>query len=75
MVEEKIYKLENGKELVIMESIKLNNIRYLLLCDNKSDDVKIGYEENNNLVFLNKDSKNFYEISMALFKKFKTKEI
>ena len=51
MVEEKIYKLENGKEKVLMSTVILNDKRYLLLCDNATEEADVAYEDNGNLIY------------------------
>lgn len=71
MVDERFYELDDGTELVLMESVTLNDIRYLLLSDNGSDNVYIAYENDGKLIFVDESYSLYSEIVMSLFKKFK----
>jgi len=71
MEEEKIYKLKNGKEMVLLTNANYNGIRYLLLCDGETDEIKIAYEEDKKLIYIDKENPNFSDILITLFKKFK----
>ena len=74
MAEEKIYVLSNGKKLVLMASKKIDEKRYLLLCEENTSDIKIAYEENRQLIFIEKDNKDFSKILIALVDIFKKTE-
>lgn len=72
MEEEKIYKLKNGQEMVLLASENYNGIRHLLLVDEKTDDIQIAFEENKKLVLINKQNPYFSDILIMLVKKFRS---
>lgn len=69
MVEEKIYKLENGTEYILMDRITYKDKRYLLLLNNADETSEIGYEENNQLFFIKEDDPNYDELIIEFAKK------
>lgn len=69
MEEERIYKLTNGQEMVLLASENYNGIRHLLLVDEKTDDIQVAFEENNQLVLINKQNPYFSDILIMLIKK------
>lgn len=69
MIDEKIYKLKNGEEKILMSYITYENKRYLLLSDEASDDFQIAYEENNELIYLDKNDARYNTILSLLSKK------
>ena len=69
MEEERIYKLKNGQEMVLLATENYNGIRYLLLVDEKTDDIQVGFEENKNLVLIDKQNPYFSDILIMLVKK------
>ena len=72
MEEEKIYKIKNGQEMVLLASENYNGIRHLLLVDEKTDDIQIAFEENKKLVLINKQNPYFSDILIMLVKKFRS---
>lgn len=73
MEEERIYRLKNGQELVLLANINRDGIRYLLLSDEKTDEVEVGFEENGNLVLIDKQNPHFSELLQMLLKKIEDK--
>lgn len=71
MEEERIYRLKNGKEMILLTTINYNGIRHLLLTDERTNDIEVAYEENEKLVFINKQNPYFSDILLMLFKKYK----
>lgn len=69
MEEERIYKLKNGQEMVLLASENYNGIRHLLLVDEKTEDIQVAFEENNQLVLINKQNPYFSDILIMLVKK------
>lgn len=69
MEEERIYKLKNGQEMVLLASENYNGIRHLLLVDEKTDDIQVAIEENNQLVLINKQNPYFSDILIMLVNK------
>ena len=69
MEEERIYKLKNGQEMVLLASENYNGIRYLLLVDEKTDDIQVGFEENNKLMLIDKQNPYFSDILIMLVNK------
>ena len=55
MIDERIYKLKNGEEIILMSYATYENKRYLLLSDEKTEDFQVAYEENNKLIYLDKN--------------------
>ena len=72
MEEERIYKLKNGQEMVLLATENYDGIRYLLLVDEKTDDIQVGFEENNKLILINKQNPYFSDILIMLVKKFRS---
>ncbi len=69
MIEERIYILEDGTEQVIIERINYNGIAYMLLKNNKKDEVKIGFEYDNKLLYIDSNDEDFEMVSSLLLKK------
>ncbi len=70
MLEEKIYRLKNGQEMVLMDRLEFNGQRYLLLVDNENEDnVKIGYEKDNNLYYLDENEEIYEKLILEFSKK------
>jgi len=69
MDEERLYKLEDGTEMVLMSRINYNDKRYLLLINNANNEVKIGYEEDNNLVYIEETNPIFNELIVQFSEK------
>lgn len=74
MIDEKIYRLKNGDEKILMSYITYEGKRYLLLSDESSDEFEIAYEENNELIYLDKNDK-IYNTVLSLLSKKLEKEI
>jgi len=69
--EEKLYVLEDGTELVIIEKINYYGVNYMLLKNSKSTEIRIAYEYNGNLIYIKKDEDNYQEIAKLLLEKVK----
>ena len=69
MEEERIYKLKNGQEMVLLATENYDGIRYLLLVDEKTDDIQVGFEENNKLMLIDKQNPYFSDILIMLVNK------
>ena len=69
MDEERLYKLEDGTEMVLMSRINYNDKKYLLLINNANNEVKIGYEEDNNLVYIEETNPLFNELIVQFSEK------
>lgn len=70
-MEEKIYVIEDGNELIIIERINYGGIDYMLLKNNKNSDIKIAYEYNSNLYYIDKDNEDYRIIAALLLDKIK----
>jgi hypothetical protein len=55
--------------MVLLATENYNGIRYLLLVDEKTDDIQVGFEENKNLVLIDKQNPYFSDILIMLVKK------
>ena len=75
MTEERVYKLENGKEKGLMSTAIFNDKRYLLLYDNATEEVDVAFEEKGNLRYIEKNGKDFETILSLLYNKLKESEI
>lgn len=71
MEEERIYRLKNGEEYVLLATTNYNDVRHLLLTNEKTNDIKVAFEEDKKLVFIDKENPYFSDILLMLFKKFK----
>ena len=71
MSEEKLYVLEDGTELVIIEKINYYGIDYMLLKNSKSAEIRIAYEYDGNLIYIRKEEENYQEIANLLIEKIK----
>ena len=69
MEEERIYKLKNGQEMVLLAAENYDGIRYLLLVDEKTDDIQVGFEENNKIMMIDKQNPYFSDILIMLVNK------
>lgn len=69
MDRERIYKLADGTERKLVSYMKINNVRYLLLYDEKNDELDIAYEEDNKLKFLKKENELYEELLKQLYSK------
>lgn len=74
MVDERVYKLKNGQEKILLARANFNDKRYLLLSDNETDDFEIGYEEDNKLIYLKKNDPSYTTILSMLYNKLKSEE-
>ena len=74
MIDEKIYKLKNGEEKVLLSYVMHGDKRYLLLSDEVSNDFQVAYEENNELIYLDKNNAIYNTVLSMLSDKL-TKEI
>lgn len=70
MVEEKVYKLENGENKILMSQIKIQDRKYVLLSDENTEETEVAYEENGNLNFIEKTNENYRYIFEQLYQKF-----
>lgn len=70
MVEEKVYKLENGENKILMSQIKIQDRKYVLLSDENTEETEVAYEENGNLNFIEKTNDNYRYIFEQLYQKF-----
>lgn len=75
MVEERVYKLENGKEKILMATIVYKNQRYLLLSDDEGEEVETAYEKDGNLIYIDEDYPEFDNILELLYNKLKDTEL
>lgn len=71
MEEEKVYRLKNGKELVLLAHAKIEGIRYLLLGNEQDDDIEIAVEEDNNLMIVDKQNEHYPDVLLILMKNLK----
>lgn len=69
MEEERIYKLEDGTEMVLIDKAIYNDKRYLLVIDNKTNEVEIAYEEDGCLNYLDENDSIYNELIMLFSKK------
>ena len=70
MVEEKVYKLKNGENKILMSQIKIQDRKYVLLSDENTEETEVAYEENGNLNFIEKTNDNYKYIFEQLYQKF-----
>jgi len=73
MTEERVYKLANGKEQILMSTVIFEEQRYLLLLDEEKDTIVVGYEKNGSLLYLDKNSEYCKTILVKLYEKLKNK--
>ncbi len=71
MIEEKIYVVDDGIELIIMEKINYYGIDYMLLKNSKNSEIRIAYEYDSNLFYINSDDENYQIIVSLLLEKLK----
>jgi hypothetical protein len=71
MIDERIYKLKNGEEKILMSYTTYENKRYLLLSDEKTESFQIAYEEDNKLIYLDKNDTIFNTVLSLLSEKLK----
>ncbi len=68
-MEEQVYCLDDGSELVLVESAKFNEKQYLLLSDDNSDSFYIGFEDNGKIIFLDENSSEYSSVFSILYDK------
>ncbi len=73
MVEEKVYKLADNTNMILIEHVIYKDKRYLLLNKENTDEVCIAYEDNGELVFINSDYFDYHEIALSLLAKLEKK--
>lgn len=71
MEEERIYRLQNDKEMVLLAHTKYEGVRYLLLGNEQDDDIEIAVEEENSLLIIDKQNEHFSDILLLLVKNFR----
>ena len=71
MIEEKIYVVDDGVELIIMARVNYYGIDYMLLKNSKNSEIRIAYEYNSKLFYINKDDENYEIITDLLFDQLK----
>lgn len=69
MIDERVYKLNNGEEKVLLANSVYDNKRYLLLSDGKTEKVELAYEENGSLIIINEEYPNYNKILEILYNK------
>lgn len=69
MTEEKIYRLEDNTNMILIEHVIYNNKRYLLLNKENTEKMVIAYEEDNELKTIDESYDNYREIAQALYSK------
>lgn len=74
MIDEKVYKLKDGEEKILLSYVMFNDKRYLLLSDEMTEDFQVAYEEKNELIYLNKKDEIYNKVLSMLCDKL-TKEI
>ena len=70
-VEEKVYILDNYEEMILLEDVFYNGVKYMLLKDSTKPEVKIGYEYDSKIYYINKESDGYDIISAMLLEKLK----
>ena len=73
MVEEKIYKLKNGINMILIEHAIYKDKRYLLLNKENTDEVTIAYEENGELINIDEKYPEYHQIALSLLTKLERK--
>lgn len=71
MQEEKIYIMEDGREYTLLSKLLSDNNRYLLILDNKTNDVLLAIEKDNHLLSLDKEDEKYADIMQKLKEKLK----
>lgn len=66
MVEEKIYVFDDGTEMIVLERIKIDNINYMLLKNNKNNETKIGFENKEKVYFIDETHEKYDTIKTVL---------
>lgn len=74
MIDEKVYKLKDGEEKILLSYVMFNDKRYLLLSDEMTEDFQVAYEEKNELIYLNKKDA-IYDTVLSMLSDKLTKEI
>ena len=67
MEEDRIYKLQDGTEKILISHTMIKDKRYLLLYDEQKDEHYIAYEENKNLVFIDENNENYKYLLEKLY--------
>ena len=75
MGEQKIYIMEDGKELMLIENEIINNKRYLLLFSKEKEELTVAYEHNNELIYMDEFDDNYEKINETLKNKYESKNI
>lgn len=75
MSEERVYKLANGKEKILMSTVIYEEKRYLLLLNEETDTLEVGFEKNGKLVYVDKNSEYYKTIILKLYNKLINSEI
>lgn len=73
MEDKKIYVLSNGKELTVLENKIIEGKRYMLLYNEETEAFRVGYEEENRLVYIDDDNGEYDKILGELYSKFNNK--
>ena len=73
MVEEKIYELTNGTNLILIEHVVFEGNRYLLLNNEKNDEIFVWYEDNKKIVHLSEEDSKYKNIIFEFLKKMEKK--
>ena len=71
MIEERFYLVDENEKLIIIEKINYNGIDYMLLKNSTKAEVKIAYEYNMKLFYINESDDDYQIISNMLFNKLK----
>ena len=71
MIEEKIYVVEDGVELIIIEKINYGGINYMLLKNNKTPEIRIAYEYDSKLFYITQEDADYQIVSALLLDKLK----
>lgn len=69
MIEKKTYELEDGTELLEIESVIIDDKNYLLLNEKNTENIIIAYEENDDFNYITPDDEKYREIIDLLYYK------
>lgn len=72
MVEEKVYVLDNGTELIVFERIIFKDTRYLLLGKRNTKDILVACEKNEKLFIVDENSEEYKKVFSMLYAKYKS---
>lgn len=73
MVDEKVYVLDDGTELIVFERIIFKDARYLLLGKRYSKDILVACEKNEKLFIIDENSEEYKKAFSMLYAKYKAK--